>query len=188
MRIEVEQKFRVEDLGSVRGRLSSLEAKRKGEREEADTYYAHPSRNFAETDEALRIRRVGGKGLVAYKGPKLDATTKTRHEIELPAGEDEATTAQWGSLWEALGFRPVAEVRKRREKFEVQWQGREVEASLDEVAEVGTYVELELVTAQEDMEAAKGVIASLAEELALRQSERRSYLELLLETRSGVHR
>ena len=43
-----------------------------------------PCRDFAQTDEALRIRTVGDTSFVTYKGPKLDATTKTRRELELP--------------------------------------------------------------------------------------------------------
>jgi adenylate cyclase class 2 len=181
MKIEVEQKFPVEDLSAFQQQLEALGATWLGERVEADTYYAHPARDFAQTDEALRIRRVGTSSLLAYKGPKLDPTTKTRRELELPLGSDDRTTADWASLLEVLGFRPVAEVRKNRRKLSVPWQGRQVEASLDEVAEVGTFVELELVTTEADLESAKAVIASLAAQLGLARSERRSYLELLLE-------
>lgn len=181
MQIEVEQKFPVADLAAIAEQLRTLGAVSAGPRDEADTYYAHPARDFAQTDEALRIRRVETSAWLTYKGPKLDATTKTRRELELPLGTD---PARWATLLEVLGFRPVTEVRKHRQKLHVPWQGRQVEISLDEVAEVGTFLELELVTDESDRPAATAVLASLAERLGLSQSERRSYLELLLLARA----
>jgi len=64
-------------------------------------------------------------------------------------------------------------------------QGRQVEASLDEVERLGTFAELELVVDEHDLEAAKACIASLAAALGLVGSQRRSYLELLLEKEGG---
>jgi adenylate cyclase, class 2 len=181
MRYEVEQKFPAADLAALERRLADLGAKVSDRRVEADRYYAHPSRDFATTDEAMRIRTTDSSAFITYKGPKLDATTKTRREIDLalPAGQAEA----WAELLEALGFRPVAEVRKERRKAHVDWQDRRVEISLDEVQEVGSYVELELVADDEGLASARACIAALAHELGLTASERRSYLELLLERR-----
>ena len=58
-----------------------------------------------------------------------------------PAGERGA--ADFQSLFEQLGFRTVAEVRKHRRTWLLDWQGHAVEAALDEVDRVGTFVELE---------------------------------------------
>ena len=129
------------------------------------------------------MRRSDRGNYVTYKGPKVDTTTKTRREIELPLWAQEAKVAALEGLLDALGFVPVAEVRKQRRKAAIPWQGRQVEASLDEVVEVGTYVELELVVEDDDVDSARACIASLAEHLGLSGSERRSYLELLLEKR-----
>ena len=148
---------------------------------EADVYYAHPARDFAATDEALRIRRADKGCFITYKGPKIDAASKTRREIDLPLAAGNA--GSWADLLAALGFTPVAEVRKSRRKAHVLWQGREVEVSLDEIAGLGQFVELELVADQEGLEAAKACIAALAQRLRLVADERRSYLELLLATK-----
>lgn len=183
MKYEVEQKFPVDDLAAIQRQLSAMGARVSEPQEEADLYYAHPARDFAVTDEALRIRRKGGAAFITYKGPKVDATTKTRREIELPLGAEPSSSGAWGVLLESLGFRPVAEVRKRRRKAMVSWQGRPIEMSLDELDQLGTFVELELVVLPEEVEAAKSHVASLAHALGLANSERRSYLELLLEKR-----
>ncbi len=129
----------------------------------------------------MRLRRKGAANYITYKGPKIDATTKTRREIELPLGTGDEAFQSWKALWEAIGFHPVGEVRKSRRKAAVPWQGRTVEVSLDEVHDVGTFVEFELTAEEADVEAAKGCIISLAQSLGLAQGERRSYLEMLLE-------
>lgn len=184
-RIEVEQKFPVVDLAEIESRLLALGASISEAHRESDLYFAHPSRDFAATDEALRIRCSDRGHWITYKGPKIDATTKTRREIDLalPAGAD--VQGDWGALLAALGFRPIAEVAKRRRKATVAWQGRQIEASLDEVERVGTFVELEIVTVADDLDAARACIASLAEHMRLTRSERRSYLELLLDRCGG---
>ncbi len=83
MPIEVEVKFPVPDLAAVQSQLEGLGATPSQAVEEIDVYYRHPARDFAATDEALRIRRVGPANRITYKGPKVDPTTKTRQEIEL---------------------------------------------------------------------------------------------------------
>ena len=186
MHYEVEQKFVLTDPAAMAAKLSALGAKAAGECNQVDGYYSHPARDFSKTDEALRIRRVDGQALVTYKGPKIDRETKTRREIELalPAG---ATTAEdFGGLFEALGFAPVAEVRKHRRTFHLAWHGYQVEAALDEVAGLGHFAELEISASEETVDAARRALVDLAARLELGKSERRSYLELLLERPGSV--
>lgn len=180
MHYEVEQKFSVRDLAELEARLIALGARLDAPIEQRDRYWAHPCRDFAQTDEALRIRQIGARCLVTYKGPKIDGTTKTRREIELPLSESPEGVAQWTELLEALGFQCVAEVRKLRQPAHLTWQDAEVEIALDRVAQVGTFVEFELTADTEGLQAAKSRILSLAAALGLVAAERRSYLELLL--------
>jgi adenylate cyclase, class 2 len=179
VRYEVEMKFPVTDAAALESRLRELGAVVSAAQTEVDVYFAHPARDFARTDEALRIRRKGSGNFITYKGPKIDATTKTRREIDLPLPSNEATAQAWTALLEALGFTVAGEVRKSRRKAQVQWQGREIEVSLDEVERVGAYVELELIAEADGLDAARACIGSLAAELGLADSERRSYLELV---------
>ena len=83
MHFEVEQKFALDSVAEVEQRLAHWGAG-SGVSEQSDLYFNHPARDFAKTDEALRLRSVGDEHFITYKGPKLDATTKTRQEIELP--------------------------------------------------------------------------------------------------------
>ena len=184
MRYEVEMKFPVADGAALESRLVELGATISAAQSEVDVYFAHPARDFAQTDEALRIRRKGSANFITYKGPKIDATTKTRREIDLPLPEGEETAQVWTGLLNALGFTAAGEVRKSRRKAHVAWQGYSVEASLDVVERLGAFAELELLVEGDDLEAAKACIASLAKVLGLQKSERRSYLELLIEATS----
>lgn len=180
MRYEVEQKFPIADLADLEADLEAVGATISAPRTEVDLYFAHPARDFARTDEALRLRRKGRSNSITYKGPKIDTTTKTRQEIELPLRPGQESAKAWAGLLDALGFAPVAEVRKSRRKVDIAWQGRRVEGSLDRVERLGDFAELELVVEGAGVESARACLASLAERLGLRRSERRSYLELLL--------
>ena len=184
MNYEVEQKHRVVDLAALLSRLARQGVELESPVEQADQYFAHPARDFATTDEALRIRTTGGRSFVTYKGPKLDVVTKTRRELELPLHERDADGSQFAKLLVALGFRPVATVRKQRRMFRIDHSGRPVEGAIDEVDSVGTFVELEIIADDANLEAAKQVIRDLAAALDLGPTERRSYLGMLLEKRN----
>ncbi len=180
MSLEVEQKFAVGEFAAVEQKLLTFGATPGGEVQQADLYFAHPARDFSQTDEALRIRRVGQKNYVTYKGPKVDQATKTRQEIEIDLAPGQPGFEEFAALLAALGFRPVAEIRKCRRTLELRWQGHDVEAALDQVERVGTFVELEIIADEKDIDAARASLAALAAELHLGHGERRSYLELLL--------
>ncbi len=181
MPIEVEQKYRTPDPHTLLTAITALGAIAQQSITQVDTYYAHPARDFAATDEALRIRHVGETNYITYKGPKLDATTKTRREIELPLAAGQLSATQWDELLAALSFRRVAEVSKLRQVFHLQREGQTIEIAVDQVQGVGEFIELEVVVAEEsEIAAAQQKIASLASELQLAGAERRGYLEMLL--------
>lgn len=182
---EVELKFQVSDAGALERELVALGARFRTAVEQVDRYFAHPCRDFAATDEALRLRRTGTDVVITWKGPRIDATTKTRREIELAvtaAALDggPATIDRWTGLLEALGFRQVREVAKRRRSAAVAWERADVEACLDAVAGLGDFLELELQAAEDGVPLARGRLESLARRLGCGPAERRSYLELLL--------
>ena len=183
MNYEVEQKFRLADPAALEARLRAIAVALAAQIEQADRYFAHPSRDFAATDEALRIRSVGERNWVTYKGPKIDRTTKTRRELELPIEPGESGAARFAELFAALGFTPVATVRKRRRKAALDWRGEHVEIVLDEVDELGQFCEMEISADDARLDAARAALADLARELRLTDVERRSYLEMLLATR-----
>jgi len=188
MTYEVEKKFAVPGLRRVHESLLREGAVERGVIEQSDCYYAHPATDYAVTGEAFRMRRVDESNYLTYKGPRVtsreeDGRTKIRREIELEIEAGEAGANQWSSLIEALGFRPVLEVRKCRSELALTWRGTSVDAALDEVTGLGSYVELEVVCDRSEVDSAQAVLSELTRVLELGEEEPRTYLEMLLESK-----
>jgi adenylate cyclase class 2 len=182
--LEIEQKYRVTNHAPIEVALAQLGATISEPSVQVDCYYAHPERNFAQTDEAFRIRAVGAENFLTYKGPKLDATTKSRTEYEVRFADGPDALAALGEILRNLSFTPASIVRKTRRTAELTRDGFAVEIALDDVRKVGTFVELEIaITDDTQADSAKAVLAILATDLGLTEVERRSYLELVLALR-----
>lgn len=179
--LEVEMKFRLADWLPVIARLGEWGAEANPPRKDTDHYFNAPDRDFAQTDEAVRVRRIGTVNVLTYKGPKIDTATKTRTEIELKLAEGPTPAADAVRFLSALGYRPVAVVSKTRTVYRFQRHGFPIEVCLDDVGVIGKFVEVEVMAEPSQMEAAKAAVMTTAGELGLSEQERRSYLRLLLE-------
>jgi adenylate cyclase class 2 len=185
------------DVDAVRERLREAGAERVDARRQRDAYYDAPHRDFAETDEALRVRResplsveaVPGSPDVArsdeeppaetakltYKGPRLDEGSKTRVEHETAVDDGEAMDG----VLSGLGFDPAAVVEKRREF----WSFAGFTVTLDAVDGVGEFVEIEREVDDESaIEATRDEALAALDRLGLDGDSqvRTSYLGLLL--------
>ncbi|QDX41605.1 class IV adenylate cyclase [Salarchaeum sp. JOR-1] len=155
-----------------------------------DTYFDAPHRDFAETDEALRVREQatvregespsgaldGADSRVTYKGPLVDGESKTREEHETGVESGRELRA----VLDGLGFAEAARVRKVRSYYALDG----VTVTLDDVTGLGEYVEVELEVESEPeisdaRERAYGVLRDLG--LDPDAQIRTSYLGLLLE-------
>ncbi|MFB6090736.1 MAG: class IV adenylate cyclase [Halobellus sp.] len=188
---EVEVKLRAAH-DAVRPALDDAGADRIGGVTQIDTYYDAPHRDFAATDEALRLREerpaddeAEGSGeepdadattKVTYKGPLVDADSKTREEHETAVDDVEAARG----IFEGLGFEPAAVVEKHRTFFEID--GYTV--TLDRVADLGEFVEVEAEAESErDVDAVREGAFDVLQRLDLDPDDqiRTSYLGLLLD-------
>ncbi|MFC5278534.1 class IV adenylate cyclase [Halorubrum rubrum] len=178
------------DLETVRDRLRELDADPGETRRQRDVYYDAPHREFAETDEALRIRReavIGGSGSgggtatggesirLTYKGPLLDDGSKTRTEYETGADDGE----ELAGILDGLGFEPAATVEKRRE----YWRFEGFTVALDAVDRVGAFVEIEReIDAEGAIDSTREAAIETLAKLGLDADDqvRTSYLGLLL--------
>jgi len=165
--VEIEVKVRVDDLEPVRRRLVALGAKLLKDRHlEENTLYDWPDRRLTGRREALRVRRVGRKTFLTFKGaPEKSRRFKVRTEHETEVCNGKALV----KVLQALGFAAVFRYDKRRTVLGLG----HVKICLDETS-VGTFVELE-------GEREKIVRASRA--LGFPQAEwiRKDYIQLLLE-------
>jgi adenylate cyclase class 2 len=181
MNYEVEMKFRVIDRAALIQQLSAAGLQLGEPSVQIDRYFNHPARDFAQTDEALRIRTVGERNWVTYKGPKIDRVTKTRRELEFPLVDGLASSESLAEVLVALGFRPTASVSKQRRATHLTYRQREFEVLLDDVDDVGLFAEIETIATEAELPTARESLLALANELGLGESERRSYLEMVLE-------
>jgi len=185
---EVEIKFHVSDAGIAE--LERQLQQRFGGSEfgepitESDSFFQHPYRNFAQTDECLRLRhRCFADGAaeysLTYKGPKIDANTKTRHEIEISITEPERVK----SLLAALGFCNVASVRKFRRRMALTLEHREVSIVFDTLPDLPEsarqFIEMETIATEQEINECRVLILGIAEQLGLSEPIRDSYLKLV---------
>jgi adenylate cyclase class 2 len=183
MPIEVEFKYRCQDRSVIEQRLASLGAEVGDRQVQTDTYYIHPCRDYAQSDEAVRLRITESDWALTYKGPRLEAGGKSRLEEEAHlASADEAAACH--RLLVALGFQPLTALRKTRWRYRVRVAQSVIVVAIDEVHDLGVFVELEMSAAEEHWRGARQQVLKLAEQLGLSQPIRDSYLELSLR-RSG---
>lgn len=177
--LEVELKVKVHSLEPVRKQLLEKGAVCSGRIHEHDIYYNAPHRDFGVTDEAVRVRYTNDHAVVTYKGAKIK-------KFGLKAREELNTAVESGEVFEKmlnrLGFTKTTEVNKWRENYRFS----EAAISLDEVDELGTFVEIEILAEDENSNAAV-LIQRIAKEIGVSgEPILASYLELLLSKRSAV--
>jgi len=144
---EVEIKFRVQDLASLRRRLRTA-----GFREitrptlESNTLFDNVLGGLADRGEVLRIRRYGKRWTLTHKsrGQSAKHKVRTEMEMEIPDGETLAT------ILGALGYQPSF----RYEKVRSEWTDGKGHVVLDETP-IGDFGEIEGTPAWIDRTAKK---------------------------------
>jgi adenylate cyclase class 2 len=183
--LEIEMKFPVNDFASIEEQMAQWHANRQPTIDETDRYFNAPDRDFAKTDEAFRLRCVGEANRLTYKGPKQPGVTKTRTEIEIAIEPGEDSAAKFCQLAQHLGYRLTAIVKKRRTCYEFERDGFKMQACCDEVETLGQFVEIEIVTDEQQKERAQALLLKVVQQLNLPASEPRSYLAMVLQKSKG---
>ncbi|HJJ47693.1 MAG TPA: class IV adenylate cyclase [Methanocorpusculum sp.] len=182
MGLEIEIKVKVASLSAIRVKLTADGCAKIADQDEYDVYFNSPVRDFAVSDEALRLRYVknqkAGKAMppcITYKGPKVGREGfKAREEliVDLSSGDE------FAHILEKLGFSKTAEVVKHREIY----QCKNAIVTLDDLKGVGSFSEIEASFDLTEDEAV-ATIDKTAEKYGI-TGERltKSYLEILLES------
>lgn len=186
MAIEVEVKLKIHNRGLLLTKLTELGFRSGRLLRETDVYFRAAHHDFAKLDEALRVRetedlKTGAKtAQLNFKGPKLDACSMTRRELETMV-EDGRTVR---TILEQIGFIPVIPVEKTRQYFH---RGR-MTACVDQVNGLGDFLELEILTESEEghREALREMEAVLRQTgYSMADTTRVSYLSQLLNRTAG---
>ena len=174
--LEIEAKIKIDSTSEVEKRLKDAGAVFLGTQKQNDSYYNAPHRDFAVTDEALRIRVTDDKTELTYKGAKIrdsGAKTDAKAREEFNIGIESAETME--SILLRLGFRKSSAVFKTRSEY--SFAGTTV--ALDEVAGLGSFVEIEVIG--DDRESALQTIADVKKRLEITGEHIQvSYLEMIL--------
>ncbi|HEY1406798.1 MAG TPA: class IV adenylate cyclase [Spirochaetota bacterium] len=170
--LEIELKAPVSGADEIREKILSIGGIFQKVQQETDYYYNHPSRDFAVTGEAFRIRVENGVSRLTYKGPKLGGIAKTRVERETDIGDSDIMK----EILNSLGFVSSGVVSKKREYFALD----DATVTIDMVADLGVYVEIEMIG--DDRSRIEPKILAIADRLDLHTFESRSYLAMILGT------
>jgi adenylate cyclase class 2 len=153
---ETEIKLRVADKSAV---LERIHAAGYGESVarlfEANTLYDTPDQALRQKKMLLRLRQVGDKSVITWKGPGVPGPHKNRPEIETTLGSAE-TMAR---IFHQLGYEPAFRYEKLRTEF--SRPGSPGVVTFDETP-IGDFLELE---------GPAGWIDQTAEELGFRPDD-----------------
>ena len=113
--------------------------------------------------------------MLTYKGPRVDADSKTRAEHETIVGSEDHLQ----QILDALGFTPLPPVKKTREHYSYN----EFTVTLDSVEDLGSFVEIETQGTKDDIDPLREEAVSILERLGgdPNNTIQTSYLALLLE-------
>ena len=177
--LEFELKVRIPSLDPVRKQLIGHNARFCGRIHEHDIYYNAPHRDFGVTDEAIRVRYTNNHAVVTYKGAKIKTSAlKAREELNLLVDSG----AVFEQMLDRLGFTRTAEVNKWRENYRLSGAA----ITLDEVEDLGTFVEIEMLAEDENADTVAR-IEKIAKEIGVYgEPILASYLELLLSKQSAA--
>ena len=172
---EVEIKARI-DLASITPKLDELGVEFLDIVEIKDTYFDRDSTLFL-NKTTLRIREEDGRPTyVTYKSPS--SVPYTRFEINTPVLEDEPIFEKL----ESVGMKPIGVVEKKRTEFIC---GDCVTICLDEVKDLGDFMELEIIESNFDHGKIEGnyhLLLSILSVLGVGTDQQvsKSYIDLLL--------
>jgi adenylate cyclase class 2 len=171
MGLEIEKKYRLtrEEREQLVVRLRESGAVHEGEEFEENTLYA--GGNLDVSRQALRLRRVGGKAVLAYKERYASESAIKQHREDETVVEDAQALA---AILDALGYRRTLVYEKRRST----WQWKNAEIVVDELP-FGLFVEIE---------GEENVITEVEQSLGLNEAEAEMFTYPELARRYGEQR
>jgi adenylate cyclase class 2 len=135
--LETEIKIRISGVPAIRTRLRDLGFRiHKPRVFESNVILDTPARDLGKRRELIRIRRVGGRSIVTYKGPSKGGRHKSREEIETQVADPEALE----TIFARLGLQPTFRYEKIRTEYERS--GHRGIVTVDETP-VGDFLEIE---------------------------------------------
>lgn len=159
--MEVEIKLVCQNFNDLKRKLLKLGAVLTKTKRQIDTYYNHPAKILIERGEYLRIRKAGDKKTIAHHINLADGVND-ECEIEMPAD------AEIEKLLKRLGFPKLGVIDKKRE----QYQLGDFNICLDQVKNIGNFVEIEMMIKKGSQKEAIAKCWQLAKKLGFSQKDK----------------
>lgn len=135
--VETEVKIRIGDAAEVIERIREAGFEISVERLfEANSVYDKPDKELKSAGMLLRLREVGGKSVITWKGQEQPGPHKARPEIETTLGSADVL----GQILEKLGYERSFRYEKYRTEFRQGGNGGVI--TVDETP-IGNFLELE---------------------------------------------
>lgn len=163
--LEVEVKVRIDDPGLMRKRILKI-ADFKKKVSKGDDYFRLEGKGYP--SKAFRIRDDGEKLVVNFKKHlkhlwKDGVVVKREYEFEL---SDRKHLDNFIALLEDFGFKEWVKKRKHTEKYEHK-KDKRIEIEINTVEHVGTYMEIEYLAKDNEVEKARKAIIDTLHELGV---------------------
>lgn len=165
--LEIEAKFKVEDIDRLKSRLLELGLKSSGEELQHSIVFDYPDGRFRKDWTVFRLRKNGDKGRITFKEPDEGKLASVRKEIEIKVSDFENTK----HIIRKLGFVESFVYEKFRENF----FGEGFVISVDRNPFIGNYFEIEAGSEDRFMEVMK--ILGLNKEDVIKDNYRQVFEE-----------
>lgn len=174
---EIEVKAKVTNRPALLDALAKLHIQLSDPIEQNDIVFAERLDNFDQFLPGvnfLRLRNQHGKYLLTLKKSELNETESIEHETEVSNPEEVKL------LLGELGFKEAVRINKKRQKAKY----KDFEICVDEVAELGSYIELEKLVPEGDTIAIQTELFNFLKQLGITDTDR---VELGYDTLMFVH-
>lgn len=182
--MEIELKFPIENPEKAINKLNALSKKEVEERQK-DTYFIPNHRNFVKQNpvsEWLRLRETKGKTTLNYKNwhNKNGKTAVSCDEFETEISD----TNNLKRILKNLDFNELITVDKLRKV----WKYKDTIIAVDEVADLGFFIEIEASKEFENTEKTKEHLYQILKELNIEtgQQDFKGYPHLLLKKKNLI--
>lgn len=116
--VEIEVKFRVEDVDALADRLRALGFRTVTPRTfERNTLYDTPDRKLRAIQSILRIRKYGDRWVLTHKCLPQDHDPNARHKHRIETETEIADGEALGEVFTQLGYEPVFVYEKWRAEY-----------------------------------------------------------------------
>jgi len=141
---EIEVKILEINPEEIRKKLEDLGAEKVFDGELDTILFDFPDKRLGKNDSHFRVRKVGDKVEICFKGKNESSQFKTKEEIEVNTSDFKDTV----KIFEKLGFIRVYEGKRRRESYKL----KEISFEIDYYSTMPAWLEVEAPTEEKIVE------------------------------------